>query len=206
MRRSRVRDRARNGPVRALPLSALSQGLRIRVRGGPGGSGPRLPAALRRGSHSELRGAHPRASASLSRGVLLPLRVPGSRPSSERGVVRNPSRPPGRRPRAPSRPAHLRRMQESVVRDLGLTAPAHQAGARRAATAGTLNPDGAQSSHRSLRGPGGLGRVLSATRAHPDRAQPSRHARFECPVGGATCLFHAGENRRNPPWRMPETG
>jgi hydroxymethylpyrimidine/phosphomethylpyrimidine kinase len=26
------------------------------------------------------------------------------------------------------------------------------------------------------------------------------------PAGNAVCLFHGGENRRNPPWRLPEHG
>ena len=30
-----------------------------------------------------------------------------------------------------------------------------------------------------------------------------REARLRDPAGNEICLFHAGENRRNPPWRLP---
>jgi len=30
-----------------------------------------------------------------------------------------------------------------------------------------------------------------------------REAYIRDPVGNRICLFHAGENRRNPPWRLP---
>ncbi len=32
-----------------------------------------------------------------------------------------------------------------------------------------------------------------------------REARLRDPSGNPICLFHAGENRLNPPWRLPET-
>jgi hydroxymethylpyrimidine/phosphomethylpyrimidine kinase len=31
-----------------------------------------------------------------------------------------------------------------------------------------------------------------------------REARLRDPSGNPICLFHAGENRLNPPWRLPE--
>jgi len=31
-----------------------------------------------------------------------------------------------------------------------------------------------------------------------------REARLRDPAGNRICLFHAGENRRRPPWRLPE--
>jgi predicted enzyme related to lactoylglutathione lyase len=31
-----------------------------------------------------------------------------------------------------------------------------------------------------------------------------REAYLRDPAGNRICLFHAGENRRNPPWRLPE--
>jgi catechol 2,3-dioxygenase-like lactoylglutathione lyase family enzyme len=31
-----------------------------------------------------------------------------------------------------------------------------------------------------------------------------REAFIEDPAGNPICLFHAGENRRNPPWRLPD--
>jgi uncharacterized glyoxalase superfamily protein PhnB len=33
-----------------------------------------------------------------------------------------------------------------------------------------------------------------------------REARLRDPEGNRLCLFHAGENRRNPPWRLPDPG
>ena len=32
-----------------------------------------------------------------------------------------------------------------------------------------------------------------------------REARLRDPSGNPICLFHAGENRLNPPWRLPDT-
>ena len=29
-----------------------------------------------------------------------------------------------------------------------------------------------------------------------------REARLKDPAGNVLCLFHAGENRKNPPWRI----
>ena len=31
-----------------------------------------------------------------------------------------------------------------------------------------------------------------------------REAYLRDPAGNRVCLFHAGENRRRPPWRLPE--
>jgi len=33
-----------------------------------------------------------------------------------------------------------------------------------------------------------------------------REARLRDPEGNRLCLFHAGESRRNPPWRLPDPG
>jgi hypothetical protein len=33
-----------------------------------------------------------------------------------------------------------------------------------------------------------------------------REAYLHDPDGNVVCLYHAGENRRNPPWRMPQSG
>ena len=33
-----------------------------------------------------------------------------------------------------------------------------------------------------------------------------REAHLRDPAGIRVCLFHAGENRRNPPWRLPGSG
>lgn len=39
-----------------------------------------------------------------------------------------------------------------------------------------------------------------------DRAWLWREARLFDPCGNEICLYHAGENRRFPPWRLPEGG
>ena len=36
-----------------------------------------------------------------------------------------------------------------------------------------------------------------------DEAWLWREARLRDPAGNVICLFHAGEHRRNPPWRIP---
>ena len=33
-----------------------------------------------------------------------------------------------------------------------------------------------------------------------------REAHLQDPAGNQICLFHAGGNRRDPPWRLPENG
>lgn len=33
-----------------------------------------------------------------------------------------------------------------------------------------------------------------------------REAYLRDPAGNRLCIYHAGENRRNPPWRLPEEG
>ena len=33
-----------------------------------------------------------------------------------------------------------------------------------------------------------------------------REAHLRDPAGNRLCIYHAGENRRNPPWRLPEEG
>jgi catechol 2,3-dioxygenase-like lactoylglutathione lyase family enzyme len=38
-----------------------------------------------------------------------------------------------------------------------------------------------------------------------DQAWLWREARLRDPSGNEICLYHAGENRLNPPWRLPET-
>lgn len=40
------------------------------------------------------------------------------------------------------------------------------------------------------------------TRMPADERWLWREARLNDPAGNAICLFHAGENRRNPPWRV----
>ena len=49
-------------------------------------------------------------------------------------------------------------------------------------------------------GPEGLG-VLSDPRDEP---WGWREARLTDPAGNAICLYQAGENRRYPPWRLPD--
>lgn len=42
----------------------------------------------------------------------------------------------------------------------------------------------------------------------PPRDEPWlwREARLRDPAGNRLCLYHAGSNRRHPPWRLPEAG
>lgn len=46
-------------------------------------------------------------------------------------------------------------------------------------------------------------RGFEFTRLPTDERWLWREARLEDPAGNMLCLFRAGENRRNPPWRLP---